>query len=156
MTTKLSWLCCGFCGALTVLVLTGCETAQGQIGKRIQHEFAFFETLPVETQERLQNGVLQVGDPMMSAWIVYGPPTRTYEHITEVSTNEVWSYCTVDALPVDQFQSVHYPVHSRHGRTVWETDFQLQRSYLYDRNEYLRIELHENTVRSIDIIKTKK
>ena len=156
MMTKLNWLCCGLGGALAGLMLTGCETPQGQIEKRIQHEHAFFETLPGDTQERLQNGQLQIGDSLMAAWIVYGPPTRTYERITEVSTNEVWSYSTVDAMPVDQFNSVHYPVLGRRGGTVWETDFQLQRSYLYDRNEYLRIEFRENTVLAIDIIKEQK
>ena len=157
MMTKWNWLCYGLGGTLTMLTLAGCEATQGQkIERRIQQEFAFFETLPEDTQERLKNGQLQVGDPMMAAWIVHGMPTRTYEHITESSTNEVWSYCTVDAMPVDQFQAVHYPVLDRRGRTVWETDYHLQRSYLYDRNEYLRLELRENTVRSIDIIKIKK
>ena len=156
MTAKLNWLCCGLGGALVGLMLTGCESTQGQIGKRIQHEHAFFETLPEETQVRLQNGHIQIGDPMMAVWIVYGPPTRTYERITEESTNLVWSYCTVDSTPVDQFNSVHYPVLGRHGGAVWTTDYQLQRSYLYDRNEYLRIEFSNDSVVAIDIIKTQQ
>ncbi|MCL1919917.1 MAG: hypothetical protein FWG50_02390 [Kiritimatiellaeota bacterium] len=150
------WFMCGLCGALSVLFMAGCETPQGQLQKRIQHESAFFETLPEEAQERILNGQLNIGDPSTAAWIVYGQPTHTYDRTTEASTNMVWSYCTVDAQPVDQFQSVHYPVLGRRGTTYWTTDYQLQRSYLYDRNEYLRIEFSGDKVLAIDIIKQKK
>jgi len=137
-------------GAVSVLLLTGCETPQGLVAKRIRQEGAFFASLPEDAQERLTQARLEVGDPMTAAWIVYGEPTRRYERNTETGTTQVWSYCKLDSQPVDQFTPVYYPVAGRRGMTQWQADFQLQRSYLYDRNEYLRIEFKDGTVIAIE------
>jgi len=146
----------GLGGALSVLFLAGCGTTLSPIEQRIQKEFALFETLPEDTQERLRNGKLEIGDSMDSAWIVYGKPTKSYERLTETSANLVWSYSTTEMQPVDQFESTYYPVAGRRGVTRWSSDFQLQRSYMAERNENLRIEFREGKVIAIDFIKSQE
>ena len=138
---------------LAALLLAGCETPQGAIAKRIEKEHVFFAGLPEDTQERLRNGQLQVGDPMEAARIVYGAPARTHERITATATNRVWSYMTTEVAPMDGFCPVSYPVVRQHGRPYWATDLAWHRSYLYSSSEYLRIEFRDNTVVAIDLIR---
>ncbi|MCL2103433.1 MAG: hypothetical protein FWH21_00010 [Kiritimatiellaeota bacterium] len=148
------WFLIGLGGStLSVLILTGCGTTQSLIERRIQHEYVFFAELPEDTQARLRNGQLQVGDALSAAWIVYGDPTYIHERTTETSTNMVWSYSTMETQPIDQFNQVYYPTSGRRGITYMESDLLLQRSYLHSRNDYLRIELSEGKVIAIDRMK---
>jgi len=142
----------GLGGVLSVLFLAGCGTTLSPIEQRIQKEYAFFAALPEDEQERLRGGRVEIGDSMDAAWIVYGKPTKSYERLTEASVNMVWSYSTTELHPVDQFETTYYPVTGRRGVTRWSSDLQLQRSYLHDRSENLRIEFREGKVIAIDLI----
>jgi len=150
------WLLWGLGAALSGAFLTGCETSQQAIAKRIRQDHAFFASLPEDAQERLQGGQLQVGDSTHAAWIVYGEPTRTYERITVAATNLVWSYRSTDMIPMSQFHTVHYPVRGRYGGTYWASDLVLQNTYLYSSSEYLRIEFNDNKVIAIDRFRTNE
>ena len=136
-------------GALSVVFLTGCASVN-LIEQRIQCEQAFFSELPEDTQARLRSGQLEIGDPFNAAWIVYGDPTFITERTTEAAASTVWSYCTTETHPVDQFNQVYYPATGHRGITRMESDFLLQRSYINSRNEYLRIEISEGKVIAID------
>ena len=109
-----------------------------------------FSELPEDTQARLRNGILEVGDPADAAWIVYGEPSHTFERVTETSTNTVWAYSTTETHPVDHFDQVYYPTTGQRGITRMQSDFVLQRSYLYSRTDYLRIEFNDGKVVGID------
>jgi len=131
-------------------LLTGCLTLEERIAKRITAKADYFASLSVENQERLRKGQLQIGDAEEAAWIVFGPPTRRSTRMTAGSTNMVWSYVMTEAQPVDELRPVAYPLATRRGNMVWGTDYQYYRSYVYERNEYLRIEFSNNKVSSID------
>ena len=131
-------------------LLTGCLTLEELIAKRIAAKADYFASLPAESQERLRKGHLQIGDTEDAAWIVFGSPTRKSTHTTAGSTNIVWSYVMIEAQPIDELHPVSYPITTRRGHTVWGTDYQYYRSYVYERNEYLRIEFNNNKVSSID------
>lgn len=148
---KINIRTCCFCSAIAsvVMFMMGCLSNAEWIEKRIAERQDYFTTLPAETQTRIRSGRLQVGDTADDAWLVYGAPTRVYNRLTATSTNEVWSYVTTDIQPVDEFRPVYYPIMSR-GQTYWAVDHVLQRSYIYDRNEYLRIELNNKKVIAIE------
>ena len=151
------WICffVGVGGVLSVLLLAGCATKLELIEQRIQEEAEFFATLPVDAQERLREGRLEIGDSLDAARIVYGVPTRRYERITEAGSSMVWSYKNADLYPYDQYEAVQYPVGTRRG-VRWVTDFQLHRSYMIDHSEYLRIEFRDGKVVVIDFIKPEE
>ena len=131
-------------------LLTGCLTLEERIAKRIAAKADYFASLPAENQERLRKGQLQIGDAEEAAWIVFGPPARRSTRMTAGSTNMVWSYVITEAHPIDELRPVAYPLATRRGNMVWGTDYQYYRSYVYERNEYLRIEFSNNKVSSID------
>jgi hypothetical protein len=133
-----------------VALLTGCMTLEERIAKRIEARAGFFATLPVENQERLRKGQLQIGDSEDAAWIVYGSPTRIATRQTLGSTNVIWSYVLTEAQPVDELRPVAYPLTSPHGRVIWTTDYRYYRSYVYEAREYLRIEFNNKRVCAID------
>jgi len=156
MKAKRKWYVGGLgSGILLGVFLAGCASVN-LIEQRILHEQAFFSELPEDTQARLRNGQLEVGDPLNAAWIVYGYPTHIHERVTESSTNTVWAYSTLETHPVDQFDQVYYPTTGRRGITHMQSDFILQRSYLYSRNDYLRIEFSEGKVIAIDRTKPQE
>ena len=131
-------------------LLAGCLTLEERIAKRITAKADYFASLSAESQERLRKGHLQIGDAEEAAWIVFGPPTRRSTRMTSGSTNTVWSYVMTEAQPIDELHPVAYPITTRRGHTVWGTDYQYYRSYVYERNEYLRIEFSNNKVSAID------
>lgn len=153
---KQNWVFTGLGGALAVVLMAGCGTTLSPIEKRIQKDYALFATFPEDTQDRLRSGRFEVGDSMDAAVFVYGKPTKAYERATETSSNIVWSYTTLELQPVDQFETVYSPVTGRRGVTRWAAETQLQRSYLADRNETLRIEFREGKAISIDFIKPQE
>jgi hypothetical protein len=141
----------GIIGCFFICVLlAGCLTLEERIAKRITARADYFASLPAESQERLRKGELQVGDAEDAAWIVFGPPTRKWTRLTAGVTNMVWSYVLTEAQPIDELRPVAYPVATRRGHVFWTTDYQYYRSYVYERNEYLRIEFNNNKVLSID------
>lgn len=135
---------------IVVALLSGCMTLEERISKRIEARTDFFATLPVESQERLRKGQLQLGDTEDAAWIVYGAPTRISTRQTPGSTNVIWSYVMTEAMPVDELHPVAYPVTTRSGRVFWTTDYHSYRSYVYEKREYLRIEFNNKQIIAID------
>lgn len=133
-----------------VALLAGCMTLEERIAKRIEARAGFFATLPVESQDRLRKGHLQIGDSEDAAWIVYGSPSRISTRQTQACTNVIWSYVMTEAQPVDELRPVVYPLTSPHGRVIWTTDYHYYRSYVYEAREYLRIEFNNKRVCAID------
>lgn len=131
-------------------LLTGCLTLEERIAKRITAKADYFASLPAERQECLRKGQLQIGDAEDAAWIVYGSPTRKLTRTVAGATNTVWSYVLIEAQPIDELRPVAYPISTRHGHVLWTTDYQFNRSYSYERNEYLRIEFNNKKVSAID------
>ena len=131
-------------------LLTGCLTLEERIAKRITTKADYFASLPAERQQCLRKGQLQIGDTEDAAWIVYGSPTRKSTRTVAGATNTVWSYVLIEAQPIDELRPVAYPISTRHGQVFWTTDYQFNRSYTYERNEYLRIEFNNKKVLSID------
>jgi len=133
-----------------VALLSGCMTLEERISKRIEARADFFATLPVESQERLRKGHLQIGDSEDAAWIVHGSASRISTRQTQGCTNVIWSYVLTEAQPIDELRPVAYPVTTRSGRVLWATDYHTYRSYVYEAREYLRIEFNNKKVIAID------
>lgn len=70
--------------------LAGCNSFQS----RAEEKAAVFDTLPPSTQQRLERGVIRVGDTQDLVYIALGYPDETREVTTADGTQPLWIYKT--------------------------------------------------------------
>ena len=75
--------------SLLLVLLGGC--ASSAVQKRIGQNAAFFESLPAETQRRLQAGLIAEGDPAAAVTIALGRPS-SLEKSPDGNSAETWIY----------------------------------------------------------------
>ncbi|HOM58324.1 MAG TPA: hypothetical protein P5125_02130 [Kiritimatiellia bacterium] len=134
----------------SALLFAGCATQRELIEKRIGQKHAFFETLPPETQQRLREGVLMAGDSEDAVWILYGSPDRVFQKVTGTTTNNIWSYVSYDAVPVETARPILYPVRTARGRVIWRRETFWSPDLFHHPYEYRRIEFRNGRVLSIE------
>src|ERR1043165_8513345 len=76
--------------AAVVLALAGCNSFQS----RARQMSGTYETLPPETQQRLQRGAIAVGDTMDMVYIALGNADERRDIQTADGTQSVWIYKT--------------------------------------------------------------
>lgn len=140
---------------LLLLLLCGCLSQSELIQKRIRQKQVAFDAYPAETQQRLGEGIVLVGDSEDMVWIAFGPPSRKYTRILEGGTNTLWSYADYETRYSSIPQStVVYYVHPRHGLvpafgTRWastsETTIVERRRVEFKGDAVFAIELMEST-----------
>ena len=135
---------------LTALLLAGCQTQSQVIEQRISQKASFFAALPNDSQQRLREGKVKVGDTRDAVWIVYGKPDRVSQKVTATATCEVWSYVAPTPANNDGQNHAYYPANTSGGRTV-STPNSLWTSHTRpDTYEYLRIQFEGDRVSSIE------
>jgi len=70
--------------------LAGCNSFQS----RAEEKAAIFDTLPAATQQRLERGVIRVGDTQDLVYIALGYPDETREVTNADGTQPLWIYKT--------------------------------------------------------------
>jgi len=78
-----------------LLLLASCASLE----RRIEQNQTVFNQLPPETQERVRNGVIIIGDSPDAVRIAKGPPHRTSLRQTESSRVEIWRWFTTQPAP---------------------------------------------------------
>ena len=73
---------------LAFVLLAGCST----INSRIKDNAAYFDALPLESQERLRRGVVEVGDTSDMVFIAMGAPTEKRSNRSATRDVETWVY----------------------------------------------------------------
>lgn len=73
---------------LVLLALAGCSTVQS----RIEEKAAVFNTLPPETQARLQQGLIDIGYTPDMVYIAMGRADRVIERSSSAGRETVWIY----------------------------------------------------------------
>ena len=73
---------------LTFVLLAGCST----INSRIKANAAYFDTLPIETQEKLRKGIVEVGDTTDMVYIAMGAPSEKRSTRSTARDRETWIY----------------------------------------------------------------
>jgi len=73
---------------LTFVLLAGCST----INSRIKANAAYFDTLPIETQEKLRKGIVEVGDTTDMVYIAMGAPSEKHSTRSTARDRETWIY----------------------------------------------------------------
>jgi hypothetical protein len=73
---------------LAFVLLAGCST----INSRIKDNAAYFNSLPIESQERLRKGVVEVGDTSEMVFIAMGAPNEKRSSRSATRDAETWIY----------------------------------------------------------------
>lgn len=71
-----------------VLVITGCATPESRINKNPE----LFASFPLDAQEKIRQGQIDVGFTGDMVKMALGDPNRVYSRQTGTGTLEVWSY----------------------------------------------------------------
>jgi len=73
---------------LALVLLAGCST----INSRIKDNAAYFDSLPLESQERIRKGIVEVGDTADMVFIAMGAPSEKRSSRSAARDVETWIY----------------------------------------------------------------
>lgn len=73
---------------IAFVLLVGCST----INSRIQDNAVYFNSLPLESQERIRKGIVEVGDTTDMVYIAMGAPSEKRSTRSSTRDREVWVY----------------------------------------------------------------
>jgi hypothetical protein len=83
-----------------MLVLAGCNT----IDHRISEKQDVFNRLDPQTQDKIRQGVVEVGYTQDMVYIALGPPDARHEKVTAKGTETTWVYKTY----YEQFEGMEH------------------------------------------------
>jgi hypothetical protein len=131
------------------LIVTGCST----VDSRIKEKSAAFETLDPQTQARLKQSIVRVGDSPDMVYIALGAPDRTRDKTTAKGHSLTWIYSTY----AQEYEGSAYVGYRRHAffdrnADAWRIHYEPIRADLYsDRvEEYMRVTFEEGKVTAIE------
>jgi hypothetical protein len=134
---------------LTLLLLAGCST----INSRIEANSAVFGALPLETQEKIRKGIVEVGYTPEMVYIAMGDPTEKRSSRSASRDRETWIYSVYYQDWVGRAFVGH--------RRVVVYDQKTKRSYVYHQPVYedlyrdrkedrIRVEFEDGEVSAIE------
>jgi major membrane immunogen (membrane-anchored lipoprotein) len=131
------------------LIMTGCST----VDSRIKEKSAAFETLDPQTQARLKQSVVRVGDSTDMVYIALGQPDRTRNRTTAKGQSLTWIYNTY----TQEYEGTAFVGYRRHAffdrrSDAWLIHYEPVRADLYsDRvEEYMRVTFEDGKVTAIE------
>jgi hypothetical protein len=130
-------------------LITGCST----VGSRIEEKSAVFNTLDPQTQTRLKQSVISVGDAPDLVYIALGRPDRIREIATGKGSDLTWIY----TMNWQEYEGSHFVGYRRQSyydsrAKVWRISYEPVRAEIYrDRvEEYMRVIFHDGKVTAIE------
>ena len=135
---------------VTAFALSGCST----VSSRSEEKSAVFNALDPQTQTRLKQSIIRLGDTPDMVYIALGPPSRVRENTTATGHDEVWIY-TAHWQEYDGPYFAGYRHHAYLGRNARRYYYEpLREDLYYDREEeYLRVTFQENKATAIEQMK---
>ena len=135
-------------GCLTAL-MTGCSTVE----KRIEEKSAFFNTLDPQTQTRLKQCIIHVGDAPDMVYIALGRPDRIREKATGKGHDLTWIYTT----NWQEYEGSHFVGYRRQSyfdsrANAWRIYYEPMRAEMYREREeeYMRVIFHDGKITAIE------
>jgi len=143
MKTSLLLLAC------LALLVTGCST----VDSRIKEKSSTYGTLDPQTQSRLKEGVVRVGDSTDMVYIALGQPDRTRNKTTAKGEMLTWIYSAY----TQQYEGTEFVGFRRHAffdrrANAWRMHYEPVRADVYsDRVEdYMRVTFEDGKVTAIE------
>jgi hypothetical protein len=135
--------------SLAFVLLAGCST----ISSRIQANSAVFDTLPLETQEKIRKGIVEVGYTPEMVYIAMGGPTEKRSSRSASRDRETWIYSVyyqdwVGRALVGYRRVVVYDENTKRSYVYHQPVYQ---DFYRDRKEdRIRIEFEDGVVSAIE------
>lgn len=135
--------------AVAVFALSGCDTFQS----RAKEKSAVYQSLPPDTQQRLQHGRISVGDTQDMVYIALGYPDEVRE-VTSVQGNQtVWIYRTYwqqyEGTQWVGWHRVIVPAPGGHGYVIYHEPVTTD-VYRTHVDEVIRVVFQNNIVQSVE------
>jgi hypothetical protein len=133
--------------SVTVLTLTSCST----VGRRSEEKAAVFNALDPQTQTRLKQSVIKVGDTPDMVYIALGHPDRVREKTTATGRDEIWIYAEYSQEYAGPYL-VGYRRHSFRDGNEWRIYYEPFRDdmALDTMEEYMRVIFQDEKVIAIE------
>jgi outer membrane protein assembly factor BamE (lipoprotein component of BamABCDE complex) len=136
--------------SIAAFALTSCNSAS----TRSTEKSTVFNTLDAQTQTRLKQSIIQVGDTTDMVYIALGHPDRIHEKTSATGRNEVWIY----TAHWQEYEGPYYVGYRRpfhrdgYARRSYYEPFRddLYRDY---EEEYMRVIFQEDKVAAIEQMK---
>jgi uncharacterized protein YceK len=146
MKTPLLFLTC------LALIMTGCST----VDSRIKEKSAAYNTLDPQTQARLKQSVIKVGDSLDMVYVALGHPDRTREKTTAKGQTLTWIYSSY----TQGYEGAEFVGYRRHAffdrrAEAWRIHYEPVHADLYSNRveEYMRVSFEDGKVTVIEEIK---
>jgi outer membrane protein assembly factor BamE (lipoprotein component of BamABCDE complex) len=134
-------------------LMSGCST----VSSRIEEKSAVFNSLDPQTQNRLKQSLVNVGDTPDMVYIALGRPDRTRERNSAKGNDQTWIYSTYS----QEYEGSHFVGYRRQAYfdprvNAWRIYYQPLRADVYrDRiEEYMRVVFHDGKVTTIEQAKS--
>lgn len=108
-----------FAFAIALLLVAGCSTVES----RIEEKSAVFNALPIETQARIKQGLIDVGFTQDMVYIAMGKPDRVIDRAVEAGAQTVWIYNSY----YQEYQGSHFAGY--HRRVYYDPRIKAYRVY---------------------------
>jgi hypothetical protein len=135
--------------ASSLLVFTGCST----VNSRIKEKSAYFNTLDGQTQSRLKEGIVKIGDLSDMVYIALGRPDRVRERTSGAGQETTWIYNSY----YQEYEGTTFVGYERHGfydrrNRVWRSYYRPVHADVYHDHveEYMRVVFRDGKVVSIE------
>ena len=142
-----------FCSLLITLVFAvGCQTVEDRIKKNPDA----FARLDPATQEKIKQGIIDLGFGPDLVFMALGEPTEKRETIDDAGRSEVWAYNTFyqryDGTSfVGYERRVYYDPVVKSYRTYYEPSF--VENYRQEKQELIRVIFKNDKVTTIEQVK---
>jgi hypothetical protein len=134
-----------------VAALVGCST----VNSRIEEKSAYFNTLDPQTQARIRESVVHVGDTTDMVYIALGHPDRIREKASGKGQELTWIYNTY----WEEYEGTHFAGYRRQAffdrrANAWRIYYEPVRTEIYSERteEYMRVMFKDGRVTAIEQI----
>jgi hypothetical protein len=136
-------------GLATLVGFTGCNT----FASRARERSETFESLPPNEQQRLQRGVINVGDTEDMVYIALGRPDERRTVSTADGTQNVWSYRTYwqqyEGTNWAGYRRIIVPAPNRRGFVIYHEPVTYD-VYSNHVDETIRVTLNNGVVSTVE------
>jgi len=134
---------------LAVFLLAGCATP----GWRIKRNPDVFNTFPPDVQEKVRQGLVEVGYTRDMVFIALGKPRYVYDRVTSDARSETWAYTGMRYarrfVPVD----ASYWYYDRDGQVRIAHGWSFVDLGYHSEFESLRVEFADDKVNAIESLR---
>jgi hypothetical protein len=130
------------------LLMTGCST----VDSRIKEKSAAFIVLDAQTQARLKQSIIRIGDSPDMVYIALGQPDRTRNKTTGAGQTQIWIYSAyTQEYEGSEFGYRRHAFYDRRA-DAWRIHYEPVRADIYsDRvEEYMRVMFEDGKVTAIE------